>query len=79
MSAPTPTTTTELPERALTISEFCLLMHFSKSTYYELKRRDLGPEETVLPLPGGMVVRILPAAFAAWQQKMATHKLSTAE
>jgi hypothetical protein len=84
MSAPTPTTaddksTTDLPKQALKIREFCLLENFSKSTYYKLKNSGLGPEESILPLPGGMVIRISPAAYAAWKKKRATHKLSTQE
>jgi hypothetical protein len=52
-----------------TISEFCLAERFSKSFYYGLKKRGLGPEE--FEVPGTRVKRITPEAHTAWRERMA--------
>jgi hypothetical protein len=58
-------------ERALTIGEFCAIENFSKGTYYKMKRSGLGPEETVIPIPGMNVIRISADARRAWHAKLA--------
>ena len=53
--------------RSKTVSEFCFAQRFSKSFYYELKRRGLNPDE--LEILG--VKRITPEAEEAWLARMA--------
>jgi hypothetical protein len=55
--------------RSQTRAEFCFAEHLSKSTYHELKKRGLGPDELVVP--GSMIIRITPEARDAWHTKMA--------
>jgi hypothetical protein len=55
--------------RSLTRAEFCFAEHLSKSTYHELKKRGLGPDEFVVP--GSKIIRITPQARDAWHAKMA--------
>lgn len=52
-----------------TVAEFCAAKHFGRSTYYELKRRGLGPQETCYP--GTQLKRISHTAEQAWDRKMA--------
>jgi hypothetical protein len=47
---------TDTAERSLTRAEFCSAEHLSKSTYHNLKKRGLGPEELVVP--GSRIIRI---------------------
>jgi hypothetical protein len=56
-------------EASLTIPEFCKLENISTPTYYELKKRNLAPEE----LRYLTVVRIAPKAREAWHKKIAKH------
>jgi hypothetical protein len=60
--------------RSKTVSEFCFAQRFSKSFYYELKRRGLNPDE--LEVLG--VKRITPEAEEAWLARMAEHAKSVA-
>jgi hypothetical protein len=53
---------------SMTIDEFCAVENFSKSFYYELKKRDLGPEE--LRPPGMKLIRITAEAHAEWRARM---------
>jgi len=53
--------------RSKTVGEFCFAHRFSKSFYYELKRRGLNPDE--LEILG--VKRITPEAEEAWLARMA--------
>jgi hypothetical protein len=57
------------PRPSETIDEFCRAENFSKSFYYELKKRNLAPDE--LRPPGTKVIRITPEAHAAWRGRMA--------
>jgi hypothetical protein len=61
-------------KRSKTIGEFCFAQRFSKSFYYELKRRGLNPDE--LEVLG--VKRITAAAEEAWLARMAEHAKSEA-
>jgi hypothetical protein len=55
--------------RSQTRAEFCFTEHLSKSTYHELKKRGLGPDELVVP--GSKIIRITPESRDAWRMKMA--------
>ena len=57
-----------MSEASKTIAEFCHAKHLSKTSYYELKRRGLNPDE--LRIPNSKIVRITPEAEAAWDQRM---------
>ena len=61
-------------ECALTIEEFCHVEHISKGTYYKLKRKGLGPEETCIL----NLIRISPEARADWHAKLAERRQSAA-
>ena len=61
-------------EASLTIPEFCKLENISTPTYYQLKKRNLAPEE----LRYLTVVRIAPKAREAWHKKIAKHAHSRA-
>jgi hypothetical protein len=63
-------------DSALTIAQFCRAESLSKSTYYSLRRRGLGPEERVLP--GTKIIRITAEARAAWRERMAEFARSEA-
>jgi hypothetical protein len=63
-------------DSALTIAQFCRAEHLSKSSYYELRRRGLGPDE--LRLPGTKIIRITAEARAAWRERMAEFARSEA-
>jgi formiminotetrahydrofolate cyclodeaminase len=52
-----------------TIAEFCAAENISKSVYYDLRRRNLGPEES--RIVGTTIVRITNEAHAAWRERMA--------
>jgi hypothetical protein len=52
-----------------TIGEFCQDERISKSVYYDMKRRGIGPVELVIP--GTKVIRITHEAQANWRQRMA--------
>jgi hypothetical protein len=54
--------------RSKTIQQFCFVEGFSKASYYELKRRGLGPDE--LRPPGTAIVRITPQAHDEWHKRM---------
>ncbi|WP_439370971.1 hypothetical protein [Bradyrhizobium sp. DASA03120] len=56
-------------DSALTVSQFCRAESLSKSTYYSLRRRGLGPEERVVP--GTRIIRITAEARTAWRERMA--------
>ena len=51
-----------------TIAAFCDAENLSKSSYYELQKRGLGPEE--LRPPGTKIIRITPEAHAKWRERM---------
>lgn len=57
-------------ERSLTIAGFCAVETISKSYYFDLRRRGLAPDET--RVPDSNLVRITPAARAAWHERMKT-------
>jgi hypothetical protein len=63
-----PMTETESPS-AKTISEFCRAKRISKWSYYEMKKRGIGPDEFIIP--GTAVIRITPQSEAAWDQRIA--------
>jgi hypothetical protein len=63
-----PMTHTESPN-SKTISEFCRAKRISKSSYYEMKKRGIGPDEFIIP--GTAVIRITPQSEAAWDQRIA--------
>jgi predicted DNA-binding transcriptional regulator AlpA len=52
--------------RDLTIRGFCKKHRIGRSTYYDLQKRDLGPEELRI----GRVVRITPEADDEWVKRM---------
>jgi hypothetical protein len=56
--------------RSLSIGQFCQAEGFSLSTYFKLRQRGLGPEET-RPL-GCKIIRISPEAHAAWRERMSS-------
>jgi len=58
-------------ERAMTIGEFCHAENISKATYYKLKRKGLGPEETFVPVAGLSLVRLSPVARRRWHATLA--------
>ena len=71
-SAPT-STAAEPPdddERSLTIGEFCDVENFSRSKYFDMRLRGLGPDET--RMPGSNLVRITQADRAIWHERMKT-------
>jgi hypothetical protein len=55
-----------LAERWLTIEQFARTIQISESTYFNLKRRGLAPQETRF----GGVVRISPHAVQSWAERM---------
>jgi hypothetical protein len=55
--------------RSRTISEFCGIEHLSLTSYYTLKKHNLGPDE--LRAPGLKIVRVTAEAHAAWRERMA--------
>jgi hypothetical protein len=55
-------------DRSQTIAEFCESEHISKTTFYGLLKRNLGPE--VFEVPGTTIKRITPAAREAWHALM---------
>jgi hypothetical protein len=71
-------------EPALSISAFCQAEGMSRSTYYKLRRRGLGPEVTEVVLPaapgekGLMLVRISADAHRQWREKIAQMRASEA-
>jgi hypothetical protein len=52
-----------------TVAEFCRAESLSKTSYYQLQRRGLGPDE--LRPPGTKIIRVTAAAHAAWRERMA--------
>jgi hypothetical protein len=58
-------------ERSWTRQEFWVREHISKSTYLKLQKAGLGPEETVVTLPGFNLVRITPEARREWHRRLA--------
>jgi hypothetical protein len=52
-----------------TIAEFCAAENISKSVYYDLRRRKLGPEES--RIFGTTIVRITNESHVAWRENMA--------
>jgi hypothetical protein len=52
-----------------TIVDFCREEKISKSVYYDLKKRGLGPDE--FEIPSTRIKRITPEAHAAWRARMA--------
>jgi len=52
-----------------TLAEFLAQKRISKASYYGLKKRGLGPDETTYP--GTRVIRISAAAEQAWDERMA--------
>jgi len=54
----------DIAPSALTIAEFCWRQKISVPSYYQLKKRGLGPIE----MRFGNVVRITPEAEAAWRK-----------
>jgi hypothetical protein len=69
VSMPTKISDAALDDSAQTISQFCRAESLSKSTYYALRRRGLGPEEQ--RVPGTKIIRISAEARAAWREQMA--------
>jgi hypothetical protein len=55
-------------DRSQTVGEFCIAEKLSRSSYYGLKKRGLGPEET--HPPGTAIVRISPWARREWHARM---------
>ena len=53
-------------ERWLTIAQFAETVQICEATYFNLKRKGLGPEETRF----GQVVRISPDALREWRARM---------
>jgi len=53
----------------MTRAEFCSAEHLSKSTYHNLKKRGLGPEELVVP--GSRIIRITAESRQRWHERMA--------
>jgi hypothetical protein len=51
-----------------TRAEFRAAERLSKSTFYDLRKRKLGPEEYIVP--GTKTIRITPEAHAAWRKRM---------
>ena len=71
LSSPPAPTTAAPPlddDRSWTISGFCAVEKFSKSFYYDLRKRGLAPDET--RFPDSSTVRITPAARAAWHERL---------
>jgi hypothetical protein len=56
-------------QRSQTFTEFCQSERISKATFYELLRRNLGPE--VFEVAGTRIRRITSQAREAWRAKMA--------
>jgi hypothetical protein len=52
-----------------TLAEFLDRKRISRTFYYSLKKRGLGPDETIYP--GSRVIRISAAAERAWDGRMA--------
>ena len=52
-------------EPSKTIREFCEHERLSKSKYYDLRKRGLGPAEIRV----GSVIRITPQAHVAWRER----------
>jgi hypothetical protein len=63
-------------ERSLTIGEFCLSERISRSTFYDLDKRGLGPE--IDSVPGTRIRRITPSARRAWRERMRELRASEA-
>jgi hypothetical protein len=55
------------PQRSLSLGEFCYAERISKSKYYALKRKQLGPHE--ISIDG--LIRITAQSYAAWRARMA--------
>jgi hypothetical protein len=55
------------PKRSLSQDQFCWLENISRSKYFELKKRGLGPDVT--DIDG--LQRITPEAREEWRQRMA--------
>ena len=56
-------------ERSMTPAEWRWKRRVSKSSHYELKKRGLAPEETIVP--GTKIARISPDADRRWEARMA--------
>lgn len=52
-----------------TLTEFIAQKRLSKTSYYDLRKRGLGPDETVYP--GSRIIRISATAEQAWDERMA--------
>jgi hypothetical protein len=52
-----------------TLAEFLAQKNLSKTSYYDLKNRGLGPDEIIYP--GTRILRITAKAEAAWDERMA--------
>jgi hypothetical protein len=62
------------PKRSLSQDQFCWLENISRSKYFELKKRGLGPDVT--DIDG--VHRITPESREAWHERMAEFAKSEA-
>jgi hypothetical protein len=60
--------TPDTPHHSKTIPEFCETKRISRSTYYKLKRRGLGPD--TFNIPGLRLERITSQAEAEWDERM---------
>jgi hypothetical protein len=56
-------------EPALSIREFCIIENIAAATYYKMRRRGYGPDET--RVPGTALVRITRQARREWHARMA--------
>jgi hypothetical protein len=61
-------------ERSLTIPAFCYAEGISEPTYYEMRKKKMGPEE----LRYLTVVRVTPKARAEWHERMKEAKFQKA-
>ncbi|SFJ71820.1 hypothetical protein [Bradyrhizobium sp. Gha] len=65
---PTKISDAALDDPAQTIAQFCRAESLSKSSYYALRRRGLGPDER--RVPGTKIIRITAEAHAAWRERI---------
>jgi hypothetical protein len=61
-------------ERPMTRREFCERENMSHSTYYKLRRKGLGPEET--RPPGMLFTRITAESYRKWHERMDKYRKS---
>ena len=55
--------------RSFTIAQLLVAENICRSTYYDLRKRGLGPDET--RFPDSPIVRITPEARVAWHKRLA--------